>query len=106
MRRLLVLPVVGALALALLMSPEFAAPGRRWLIVRGSLVVVLVALVVAALVFWVFTIAELLSRGPGPDQTWWIAALAVVVVLGPVGALAYQLARPTFHPAHDRHLRR
>jgi hypothetical protein len=105
-RRLLVLPIIGVLALTLLMSPEFAAPGRRALVVRWSVLALLVALVIAAIAFWVFTIAELLSRGPGADHIWWLAAVAVVVVLGPIGALAYQLARPTFDAAGDHPARR
>ena len=96
MKKLWVVPAIFAIAFVVLMSPGLAAPGRRALVVRSTLALLLVAAIVSLVVFWVLTIAELLRRGPGPQREWWLAALAVVVLLGPIGAIAYRLARPSF----------
>ena len=106
MKQLWTVPVVGALALALLMSPEFARPGRRELFVRVSFLVLVAASLAAVIAFWVLTIAELLRRGPGAQREWWFAALVVVVLLGPLGAVAYRIAQPNFDATKDqtRHL--
>lgn len=49
-----------------------------------------------SVVFWLSTIVDLLRIGPGPQREWWIGSLVVVVVLGPLGALAYRIASPSF----------
>ena len=96
MKKLLVVPAVFAIAFVVLMSPGFAEPGRRALVVRSTLALLLIAVFVALVVFWVLTIADMLRRGPGAQREWWLAVLAVVVLLGPIGAIAYRLARPDF----------
>ena len=98
MKRLAVIPVSVAIAFIVLasMAPHFSAYGRvsRALHLFGWLF--LVAAITTAMVFWVVTIAEVLHAGPGAQREWWLASLAVVVVLGPIGALAYRLAAPSF----------
>jgi hypothetical protein len=64
-----------------------------------------VALAAALFAYWIDALAELLRRGPGAQRDWWLAALAIVVFLGPIGALAYRVASPRF-AAHDEHLHR
>lgn len=61
--------------------------------VRFLLVVVLVAVLTA---YWLGAVIELLRQGPGEQRDWWLATLAVVVFLGPLGALAYRVASPRF----------
>ncbi len=61
-------------------------------------------MIAPALVFWVATLAEVLRTGPGTQRDWWIASL-VVVVLGPIGALAYKLAAPSFARDNNETLR-
>jgi uncharacterized membrane protein YhaH (DUF805 family) len=95
-KKLWVVLAVFAITFVVLMSPGFAAPGRRALVVRSTLALFLFAAIASLVVFWVLTIAELLRRGPGAQREWWLAALAVVVLLGPIGAIAYRLARPSF----------
>ena len=48
-------------------------------------------------------VIDLLRRGPGGEREWWLATLAVVVFLGPIGALAYRVAAPRFAANEDRH---
>jgi hypothetical protein len=67
-------------------------------------IVVLAAAIGAAVFYWISTIAELLQIGPRAQRDWWLAALAVVTLLGPLGALAYHLARPAFLADSDRQL--
>jgi hypothetical protein len=50
-------------------------------------------------VMWLKALIQLLRRGPGSHPAWWAGSLAVVVLLGPLGALAYLLADPAF--AHE-----
>ena len=50
-------------------------------------------------VLWLRTIIDLLRQGPGNNPVWWAGCLAVVVFLGPVGAIAYWLANLDFDRA-------
>ena len=45
-------------------------------------------------VMWLKALVRLLRRGPGSHPVWWAGSLTVVVLLGPLGALAYLLADP------------
>jgi hypothetical protein len=63
---------------------------------RFGFIGVVLALAAFAIVFWFSTIVDLLRTGPGVQREWWIGSLAVVVLLGPLGALAYRLAAPSF----------
>jgi hypothetical protein len=59
----------------------------------------IVLVVALSLIFgwmWLKTIIGLLRQGPGDQVAWWAGSLAVVVLLGPFGALAYLLANPAF----------
>jgi hypothetical protein len=47
-------------------------------------------------VMWLKALVRLLRRGPGSHAAWWAGSLAVVVLLGPLGARAYFLADPAF----------
>lgn len=67
-------------------------------------ILVFAVVIVAAVCYWISTIAELLRIGPRAQRDWWLAALAVVTLLGPLGALAYDLARPAFLADSDRQL--
>jgi NO-binding membrane sensor protein with MHYT domain len=66
---------------------------------RALLVIVLVAVLVA---YWVAAVADLLRKGPGEQREWWLASLAVVVLLGPLGAFAYHVASPRFTLDEER----
>jgi NO-binding membrane sensor protein with MHYT domain len=66
---------------------------------RLLLVLVLVAVLT---VYWIGAVIDLLRRGPGGQRDWWLATLAVVVFLGPIGALAYRVAAPRFAPNEER----
>ena len=68
---------------------------------RFGFIGVFLALAVLAIVFWLSTIIDLLRAGPGAQREWWIASLVVVVVLGPLGALAYRIASPSFARDND-----
>ena len=59
------------------------------------------ALTALAAVFWLSTIIDLLRVGPGAQREWWIACVAVVVFLGPFGALAYRIASPSLARNND-----
>ena len=64
----------------------------------------LVGIAAIALIFgwlWLKTLVGLLRRGPGDHPAWWAGCLAVVALLGPIGAVAYLLADP--HVAHEHH---
>ena len=52
--------------------------------------------------YWVTAVVDLLRTGPGEESAWWAGTLAVVVLLGPIGAFAYRVARPHFanHSSH------
>ena len=92
MKRLAAVPATIAIVFAVLAFHLFG-----WLL--------LLALIATALVFWVTTLAEVLRTGPGTQREWWLASLAVVVVLGPIGALAYKLAAPSFARDNNETLR-
>jgi len=102
MKRLWVLPVVVALILALMVSPDLARSDRRALVVRMGFLMLVAVAIGALIAFWILTIADLLRRGPGAQREWWIAVLIVVVVLGPLGAIAYRIAQPTFEVTNER----
>jgi hypothetical protein len=53
-------------------------------------------------ILWVVTIIRLLREGPGDHAAWWAGCLAVVVLLGPLGAVAFLLADPEFTDGHRR----
>jgi hypothetical protein len=103
-----VIPACIAIAFLVLavMAPHFSGYGRvsRAFHLFGWLFVL--AVIMTAAVFWVVTIAELLHAGPGTQREWWLASLAVVVVLGPLGAVAYKLAAPSFAYGNDEPLHR
>jgi hypothetical protein len=63
---------------------------------KQGLLAASVAIGLGCVVFWFVTLVDLLRRGPGVQREWWLASLAVVVLLRPVGALAYRLAAPRF----------
>jgi hypothetical protein len=63
---------------------------------RFGFIGVFFALAAFAIVFWLSTIVDLLRVGPGAQREWWIASIVVVVILGPLGALAYRIAAPSF----------
>ena len=63
---------------------------------RVGFIGVFLAIGALSIVFWLSTIVDLLRVGPGAQREWWIASLVVVVVLGPLGALAYRVASPSF----------
>jgi hypothetical protein len=73
---------------------------------RFGFIGVFLALLALAIVFWVSTIVDLLRVGPGAQREWWIASLVVVVVLGPLGALAYRIASPSFARSDETSLYR
>jgi len=102
MKRLWVVPIGVLAALAVMMAPVNLGP--RGHIAFLVAVLVLAAVVVVAVGYWIVTIAELLRIGPGTQREWWFAALAVVVLLGPLGALAYHLAAPSLTRTNDRSL--
>jgi hypothetical protein len=89
-------------ALVVMMAPVNLGPRAHAAYLLAILVLAVV--ICAAVTYWIWTIAELLRVGPGAEREWWLAALAVVVVLGPLGALAYQLAAPSFSSDTDRSL--
>jgi NO-binding membrane sensor protein with MHYT domain len=66
---------------------------------RLFLVLVLVAVLT---VYWIGAIIDLLRDGPGEQRDWWLATLAVVVFLGPIGAIAYRVASPRFAANEER----
>ncbi len=107
MKRLAAIPATIALVFLVLasMSPHFSAYGRvsRLFHLFGWLLLLVV--IATALLFWVVVPAEVLRTGPGTQPEWWIASLVVVVVLGPIGALAYKLAAPSFARDSDETLR-
>ena len=78
------------------MAPQFSAYGRVSRVFHLFGWLLLLAVIATVLVFWVATLVEVLRTGPGTQREWWLASLAVVVVLGPIGALAYKLAAPSF----------
>ena len=98
MKRLAAVPATLAIAFVVLasMAPHFSAYGRVSRVFHLFGWLLLLALIATALVFWVATLAEVLRTGPGTQREWWLASLTVVVVLGPIGALAYKLAAPSF----------
>ncbi len=63
---------------------------------RFGFIGVFLALAALSVVFWFSVLVELLRVGPRAQRDWWIASLVVVVVLGPLGALAYKVAAPAF----------
>ncbi|HEY5173386.1 MAG TPA: hypothetical protein VIK54_16815 [Acidimicrobiia bacterium] len=73
---------------------------------RFGFIGVVFALVALSIVFWLSAIIDLLRAGPGAQREWWIACLVVVVVLGPLGALAYRIASPSFARDNDDSLYR
>jgi hypothetical protein len=73
---------------------------------RFGFIGVFFALAVLSLVFWFSVIVELLRVGPSAQRDWWVASLVVVVVLGPLGALAYKVAAPAFAGADGDSLNR
>ena len=70
-----------------------------------GLLAVLGALTILVTAFWLSAVVELLKTGPGMHRDWWIACLIVVVVLGPLGALAYRIAGPSFDREGDESIR-
>jgi hypothetical protein len=71
---------------------------------RFGFIGVFFALAALSIVFWFSVIVELLRIGPRAQRDWWIASLAVVVVLGPLGALAYKVAAPALAREGDHSL--
>jgi len=99
-KRALVVLVGVVSALAVMVAPVNLGPRAH--VAYLSAIVVLAVVIGAAVFFWISTIAELLRIGPRAQREWWLAALAVVTLLGPFGALAYHLARPAFLAGGDR----
>jgi len=90
-----VMAVVAAGLIAMTVVPvQYGKYDLRLLIVVG--------LAAALCVYWIDTLAELLRRGPGAHRDWWLAALAIVAFLGPIGALAYRVASPRFAADDER----
>ena len=104
MKRLWVVPVGVLAALAVMLAPVNLGPREHVAFLVA--VLVLAAVVFVAVGYWIVTIAELLQVGPGDQREWWFAALAVVVLLGPLGAFAYRLAAPSFAPDTERSINR
>ena len=100
MKPALVVLAVVASAFVVMMAPVNLGPRAH--VAYLFAIVVLAGTIGAAVLYWISTIAELLGIGPRAQRDWWLAALAVVTVLGPLGALAYHLARPAFLVDSDR----
>ena len=89
-------------ALVVMMAPVNLGPRAH--VAYLCAVLGLAVVISAAVFYWISTIAEVLRIGPRAQRDWWLAALVVVTLLGPFGALAYHLARPAFLADSDRHL--
>ncbi len=79
--------VTGLAALTLAIVSLDLAPQLAW-------PAVIVAASVLLAWFWIRAVIDLLRVGPGGRAAWWAGTLAVVVLLGPIGALAFRIADP------------
>ncbi len=64
-------------------------------------VLVLLAVGLAILLWWLHILLTLLRDGPTASRDGWLASIIVVTILGPFGALIYLATRPDRH-AFDR----
>jgi hypothetical protein len=104
LKRFWVLAATSLVAVVALAARD-ANPGAHTHGVHSLGNFVLALVIFAGVVYWIATVAELLRLGPRSHLAWWAACLVVVVVLGPLGALASHLATPAFVDDSDRSLR-
>jgi uncharacterized membrane protein len=67
----------------------------------GALIV-LVALAIAVIMWWLRILVTLLREGPSESSDGWLASVIIVTVLGPLGALVYLATRPDRHTRSTR----